>query len=277
MAARAEMRILGRSKQVSSEDRLDTKRDRAVPAPGAALSESGHDDGAWRERRASAGPHNDRGTWRASVALSRRHGRDRSRERSSDRYKDNERREDKEDRQRRKDKKRDKKRRGKTAASTATWGKFGVISETDMSKRDSEFRAWLVEERQLNPEHISRERTRREFATFVEDFNTATLPHEKYYDMAQYEFKMNLIRTGQTLPIEAGGYDPTADMRAHTSSLKRPPRAKNLSRAEVEDLRRIQAERHEIGKRRLLGLDVPKDMGVRHEDALVVVSVEYRD
>lgn len=42
-----------------------------------------------------------------------------------------------------------------------------------------EFRAWLVEERHINPETLAKDKQRKEFATFVEDYNTATLPHEK--------------------------------------------------------------------------------------------------
>lgn len=39
--------------------------------------------------------------------------------------------------------------------------------------------------------------------------------------MAKYEIKMNMIRTGQGLPgVNDGSYDPMADMRAHSSSLK---------------------------------------------------------
>lgn len=45
--------------------------------------------------------------------------------------------------------------------------------------RAQEFKAWLVEERKCNPEHLSRDKTKKEFAVFVEDYNTATLPHEK--------------------------------------------------------------------------------------------------
>lgn len=32
--------------------------------------------------------------------------------------------------------------------------------------------------------------------------------------------KLNMIRSGQTLPDESNGYDPMADMKAHSSSLK---------------------------------------------------------
>ncbi|KAK4687700.1 hypothetical protein P7C73_g2414, partial [Tremellales sp. Uapishka_1] len=177
------------------------------------------------------------------------------------------RREKKEEKRRRKERKKEKKSKS-SAAVTAQWGLYGLISEADIVTKDSEFRTWLVEERTINPETISKDRSRKEFAVFVEDYNTATLPHEKYYDMAKYDIKMNMIRTGQGLPGNTGGYDPMADIKAHSSSLKKPSKEKEtfLSRDEVEELRRLQAERHEIGKRKQMGLDVPTSLGVRKEE-----------
>ncbi|KAK6906734.1 hypothetical protein I203_100721 [Kwoniella mangroviensis CBS 8507] len=199
----------------------------------------------------------------------RRRRKRKERERSRDK-------EDREERRRRKEKKREKKakkdsKRKGTASSTAKWGQHGIISEIDLPKRDSEFRAWLVEERKINPETISKDRTKKEFAVFVEDYNTATLPHEKYYDMSKYEFKMNMIRSGQTLPDETGGYDPLADMKAHSSSLRTSaPKEKEtfLTKEKIAELRRVEAERTEIAKRRQMGLDVNKNLGVRMEDRL---------
>lgn len=43
--------------------------------------------------------------------------------------------------------------------------------------KDQEFRAWLVEERMLNPETMSKDQTKKEFARFVEDFNTGSSSH----------------------------------------------------------------------------------------------------
>ncbi|WVR08608.1 hypothetical protein IAU60_005663 [Kwoniella sp. DSM 27419] len=178
-------------------------------------------------------------------------------------------REEKEERRRRKEKKREKKARREkgTAASTAKWGQYGLISEADITKKDSEFRAWLVEERKINPETVSKDRTKKEFAVFIEDYNTATLPHEKYYDMSRYELKMNMIRSGQTM-AETGGYDPLADMRAHSSGLKSQTKKEDtlLTREQVAELRRLEAERIEVAKRRQLGLNVPKNLGVRTEE-----------
>ena len=133
-----------------------------------------------------------------------------------------------------------------------------------MYNKDAEFRTWLVEERMINPETISKEQSRREFAKFVEDYNTgmsyyldllltfnyasATLPHKKYYDMAAYERQMNMLRAGETLPPEEEVYDPNKDLAAHSSKLKRPAaeRESYLSREQLMDLRRVQNERIEV-------------------------------
>jgi hypothetical protein len=41
--------------------------------------------------------------------------------------------------------------------------------------KSQEFHTWLVEERKINPETISKEVNKKEFARFVEDFNTGVL------------------------------------------------------------------------------------------------------
>lgn len=38
--------------------------------------------------------------------------------------------------------------------------------------KEEEFRAWLVEECKINPETISKDQTKKQFARFVEDYNT---------------------------------------------------------------------------------------------------------
>jgi hypothetical protein len=80
-----------------------------------------------------------------------------------------------------------KKRHG--TASGAQWGKYGIISETESVQlqqpgtcalilltsfynKTQEFRTWLLEERKINPEAISKDQERKEFAVFVEDYNT---------------------------------------------------------------------------------------------------------
>jgi hypothetical protein len=38
--------------------------------------------------------------------------------------------------------------------------------------KGQEFHAWLVEERKINPETISKDQNKKEFARFMEDYNT---------------------------------------------------------------------------------------------------------
>ena len=73
------------------------------------------------------------------------------------------------------------------------WGKYGVINESEcvscssnrfklvltgggvrcsLYNKEQEFRAWLVEERKINPETITKDQTKKEFARFAEDYNT---------------------------------------------------------------------------------------------------------
>ena len=76
----------------------------------------------------------------------------------------------------------------------------------------------------------------------------ATLPHEKYYNMNEYEKRMSALRNGDTLPPIDDAYDFNADLNAHGSSHKRIAAEKDtfLSKEHLEDLRKVQQERHQV-------------------------------
>lgn len=124
---------------------------------------------------------------------------------------------------------------------------------------------WLVEERKVNPETITKDQNKKEFAKFVEDFNTATLPHEKYYHMEAYERRMSALRSGEFVPPAEDAYDPAADLKAITSAHKKKINEQEsyLSREQLLELRKVQHERIEAGKMKLLGMEVKQNMGVR--------------
>ncbi|KAG9123322.1 hypothetical protein FRC07_015098 [Ceratobasidium sp. 392] len=188
---------------------------------------------------------------------------DRSRRKRRDKE---ERRREKKARRKEKKEKKEKKRNkaGKSGAVTGQWGQYGIINESDLYNKDAEFRTWLVEECKINPETLSKDATKKQFAKFVEDYNTATLPHEKFYNIDAYERRMNLIRNGETLPVN-DSYDPSADLAAHTSRHKRSAVEHDsyLSREQLMELRRVQNERIEAGKMKAMGLEVKATMGVR--------------
>ncbi|KAK0486358.1 hypothetical protein IW261DRAFT_1455086 [Armillaria novae-zelandiae] len=166
------------------------------------------------------------------------------------------RRKDSKERRERKERKREKKeRKKKKAGAVPQWGKYGIISEID----------GFVEERKINPETISKDQNKKEFVRFVEDFNTATLPHEKYYNMEAYERRMSALRSGEFVPPSDDTYDPQADMKAISGAHKKKlvEHESYMSREQLMELRKVQNERIEAGKMKLLGMDIKQNMGVR--------------
>ncbi|KAG2366661.1 hypothetical protein BDR07DRAFT_1395360 [Suillus spraguei] len=170
-----------------------------------------------------------------------------------------------EEKRERKKEKKEKKKKKHGTASGAQWGKYGIISETDFYNKTQEFRTWLLEERKINPEAISKDQERKEFTVFIEDYNTATLPHEKYYHMEAYERRMTSLRAGEFVPPAEDSYDPEADLRAHSLRHKKAPAEHEsyLSKEELMELRKVQNERVEVGKMKLLGMEVKQNFGVR--------------
>ncbi|KAG8776773.1 hypothetical protein FRC12_000700 [Ceratobasidium sp. 428] len=216
-----------------------------------------------RTRRSRSRSHSPGRRRSHSVSSSSSSGSDRSRRKRRD--KEERRREKKAKRKEKRDKKEKKKSKaGKSGAVTGQWGQYGIINESDLYNKDAEFRTWLVEECKLNPETMSKDATKKQFAKFVEDYNTATLPHEKFYNIDAYERRMNLIRNGETLPIN-DSYDLSADLAAHTSRHKRATVEHDsyLNREQLIELRRVQNERIEAGKMKAMGLEVKANMGVR--------------
>lgn len=83
---------------------------------------------------------------------------------------------------------------------------------------------------------------------------------------------MAALRSGEYLPptddLSGSSYDPFADLRAlqSASSSKRKKAQEDetfMNREQLMELRKVQAERVEAGKMKLLGMDIKQNMGVR--------------
>ncbi|KAL8438796.1 hypothetical protein Efla_003833 [Eimeria flavescens] len=98
---------------------------------------------------------------------------------------------DKEERQRKKTKEAKRHRKESDALAFGAvgdrWGKYGIIHETDMWRKRPEFTLWLLEVKDKNIEDLSNWEEKKLFSDFAEDFNTATLPHKKYYNLELWE------------------------------------------------------------------------------------------
>ncbi|GAA5909234.1 hypothetical protein JCM6882_003774 [Rhodosporidiobolus microsporus] len=215
----------------------------------------------------SSGSESDGSRDRRHKSSRRRRSRSRSRDRE---------REDKDDRRRRREEKkerkarREEKRNAKKGLATVDWGKHGILTEADLYQKGDEFHAWLIGERMINPETLPKSKEKEIFKAFMEDYNTGTLPHEKYYDLRKYELKMNAVRMGETVSKD-DSYDFAKDVEAAKASHRRaaaPESESLLNRSQLEALRKVQAERIQREKMQRLGMDVSDSLGVRMETKL---------
>ncbi|KAL8293643.1 hypothetical protein RQP46_000344 [Phenoliferia psychrophenolica] len=195
----------------------------------------------------------------------RRHRKKKSSSRSKDKL-DSKGRTKEERRERREEKKakKEKKLRKKKGLAVVEWGKHGLIGEQDIYTKDQEFRAWLVSEKMLNPETLSKAKSKEVFKTFMEEFNTGTLPHDKYYDMNKYEARMNSLRNGESVTV-SDKYDPNKDLEDARASHRRsgPVTDTFLDRAKLESLRQVQSERIQMERMKRIGMQPKDSMGVR--------------
>ena len=58
-----------------------------------------------------------------------------------------------------------------------------MLHASDIYTKSSEFYAWCMDVKHQAREALSKREEKELFAEFAEDFNTSTLPHEKYYDL----------------------------------------------------------------------------------------------
>ncbi|KAK4398390.1 hypothetical protein Sango_1314500 [Sesamum angolense] len=126
------------------------------------------------------------------------------RRREKEKDKKRKRKEEEKKRRKKKDKKKGKDK-GKKGAVTSSWGKYGIIRETDMWNKRPEFTAWLAEVKKVNMESLANWEEKQLFKDFMEDHNTATFPSKKYYNLdAYYQRKIEKeMKKGFTKVVES--------------------------------------------------------------------------
>ena len=75
-----------------------------------------------------------------------------------------------------------------TAINQNEYGKYGIIKEVDFFNKQREFEAYMSEVKKL-PDVMGQGKREMmmHFKSFIEDFNTATMPHDKYYNYEAWE------------------------------------------------------------------------------------------
>lgn len=125
-----------------------------------------------------------------------------------------------------------------TAALTSQFGSHGLLraeNPHDAELKRAEFFAWCAEVKKVaSMEALARWEEAELWKTFVEDFNTATLPSEKYYDLAAWQAREDAKRKkgkkgGDEAPISAA--DDEAARRAEAKRRREEEAAERLKEA----------------------------------------------
>ena len=108
----------------------------------------------------------------------------------------------------------------------SNYGKHGIITQSDLGNKRPEFDAW-IRHRKIDASKLkTKADTMRYFKDFIEDYNTASLPHERFYDLHAYE---NKRQREEAMAKARGGSDQSGPMMADDALHKRQLAAKAKS------------------------------------------------
>ncbi|KXS15144.1 hypothetical protein M427DRAFT_155560, partial [Gonapodya prolifera JEL478] len=191
-----------------------------------------------------------------------------------------ERKHEKEKRKRRKDKerkhkkdkeKKDKKNKTKDSSKGPLgFGARGIIRSSDIYTKDGEFRAWLIEVKNIDPGILKPSDYRTFFSEYMEDYNTCTLPHEKYYNLDSWEKRTGISQKTGLMPNPAapGEVNLGRDEEQLKKSLRMgKPSIPQVQMSQDEILEVKQAWEERIAADRLtkMGFKPSEKLGVRYE------------
>jgi hypothetical protein len=123
----------------------------------------------------------------------------------------------------------------------AAFGARGVIRETDKNEKEPEFRAWLEEVKRVNLESVTKHEEREYFKEYAEDYNTNTLPGEKFYNLDRWAVAEAARRAaadaaGETRAEERLTFDDEAERKAELAR-ERAERTAEYKRSAYERMK----------------------------------------
>ena len=146
--------------------------------------------------------------------------------------------------------KRDDKSESEESTGAPSFGKYGILKASDYNRVQRGFEVWMSEVKGIAAYNGPKWELQKYFEEFREDFNTATLPHKKYYDYDNWEIA-EYKKQKQTEAKVSSKSIVLADEAKHRDEIRRRAadqerKALNLvkstmSREKVESMKR-QAE-----------------------------------
>lgn len=134
---------------------------------------------------------------------------------------------------------RDKSKASRVAEEEAQFGKYGILKESDMWEKRPEFSAWLAEVKGVSLESLPKWEERDLFKSFIEDYNTATLPHVKYYDLTVHHKREEAKAAAEgraTAPVERTDFTNMEDERKKDFAVHRLRKAEEDKKSLIQHM-----------------------------------------
>mmetsp|Transcript_33446 Transcript_33446/g.38079 ORF Transcript_33446/g.38079 Transcript_33446/m.38079 type:complete len:270 (+) Transcript_33446:3-812(+) len=119
--------------------------------------------------------------------------------------------------------KKEKKKKRSPSPDVPTFGKYGIIQPSkDMKRKERSFQIWMAEVKVIPSFTGSKYELQEYFKEYAEDYNTATLPHTKYYDYDKWEmeeYKKKMEKENKRITSSKGGSKMLADEAKHRAEV----------------------------------------------------------
>ena len=144
----------------------------------------------------------------------------------------------KKDKKSKKDKKEKRPSKKQKVGAEHSFGAHGFIKESDKYDKEGEFRAWLEEVKKQSLESLQKWEEKELFKEYAEDYNTSTLPHEKYYNLEAWGRKEAQRRRegGDEDLEERTAFDDEAERKREIAA-ERERRANEYKRAAYDRMK----------------------------------------
>merc|ERR1712217_742481 len=152
-----------------------------------------------------------------------------------------------------------KKKNKNMGASSNQFGKYGVIKVEDFFNKKPEFLAWASEVRKEDTNVMGQMKMRELFKEYVEDYNTATMPSEKYYNLQVWDTKMSFKRQKKNR-----GDEMTDAQKASFASFD----DETARREEIKHLQAKKQDQQITDEVRRMRLNKAKVEEMRHQELL---------
>ncbi|RLN49874.1 hypothetical protein BBJ29_003120 [Phytophthora kernoviae] len=117
--------------------------------------------------------------------------------------------------------KKSKKDSKKHAVNQDEYGKYGILRESDFHTKSVSFQAWLRDVKKMGEFNGPKWEAMELFKEYMEDYNTCTLPHEKYYDVEKYEMRQYQKQQRKAIAKQMGASDKALSALADEERVRR--------------------------------------------------------